>query len=120
LTNKMQMLVNSHCGPHKVPRSAVIRQLWETALFYCWTVVGLHSCVEFPFTSEPVRDILIYQGWSPYYHEGEVAAKIYVPANQVQRVERWSPSNPQGPLDVWLNPKYASPSPLLNERKLIP
>ncbi len=89
-------------------------------LFYCWTVVGLHPAVEFEFISEPVRDLLIYRGWSPFNHEGEIAAKVHIPANRIQRIEWWDPALDQtDKSDEWINPHYLAPDALLNERALI-
>ncbi|WP_063993855.1 hypothetical protein [Bradyrhizobium sp.] len=95
---------------------------WERAgaLFFCWTVVGFHPAVPFEFVSEPVRDLLIYRGWSPYHHEGEIAAKVHISAHQVRRIEWWDPALDQfAPTNAWDNPGYQKPNPLLNERDLI-
>ncbi len=90
------------------------------ALFFCWTVVGLHTAVRFANISEPIRDLLIYRGWSPYHDEGEIAAKIHIPAHQVQRVEWWDPfASLSSPVSTWSNPQYLDPGPLLNERGLV-
>lgn len=90
------------------------------AVFYCWTVVGFHSAIDFDFISEPVRDLLIYHGWSPYHHEGEIAAKVHIPANQIEKVEWWDPANSlTSCTDEWANRSYNPPTPLLNERGLL-
>ncbi len=90
------------------------------ALFYCWTVVGFHPAIPFDFVSEPVRDILIYRGWSPFHDEGEIAAKVHIPAHQIQRIEWWdSAVSSTSPSNIWDNPNYHAPDPLLNERDLI-
>jgi hypothetical protein len=90
------------------------------ALFYCWTVVGFHPAVPFEFVSEPVRDLLIYRGWSPFHDEGEIAAKVHIAAHQVRRIEWWDPTVSQvHPSSSWDNPEYRAPDPLLNERDLI-
>lgn len=90
------------------------------ALFYCWTVVGFHPAVAFEFISEPVRDLLVYRSWSPYNDEGEIAAKVHIPAQQISRVEWWDPTVSHAtPASVWNNPIYKTPDPLLNERELI-
>jgi hypothetical protein len=90
------------------------------ALFYCWTVVGFHSSVPFEFVSEPVRDLLVYRAWSPFHHEGEIAAKVHIPAHQIRRIEWWDPAVSQvDPSSSWDNPGYQAPDPLLNERDLI-
>ena len=90
------------------------------ALFFCWTVVGFQPAVEFAFVSEPVRDILIYRGWSPFHDEGEIAAKVHIPAHQIRRVEWWDPVvSLDLPTQSWDNSSYLAPTPLLNERDLI-
>jgi hypothetical protein len=90
------------------------------ALFYCWTVVGFHPAVPFAFVSEPVRDLLIYRGWSPYHDEGEIVAKVHIPAHQVRRIEWWdSTITDTGPADSWDNPGYKAPDPLLNQRDMV-
>jgi hypothetical protein len=90
------------------------------ALFYCWTVVAFHSAIPFDFVSEPVRDLLIYRGWSPFHDEGEIVAKVHIPAHQIRRIEWWDPGiSHMAPNHVWDNPRYKVPSPLLNERNLI-
>lgn len=90
------------------------------ALFFCWTVVGFHPAVPFEFISEPVRDLLIHRSWSPYHDEGEITAKVHIPAQRVERVEWWDGSkNKAAPVLRWDNPSYRTPDPLLNERKLI-
>jgi hypothetical protein len=90
------------------------------ALFFCWTVVGFHPAVPFEFISEPVRDLLIYRGWSPYHDEGEIAAKVHIPAYRIQRVEWWDPAiSLVAPDSVWDNPEYRNPDPLLNKRDMI-
>jgi hypothetical protein len=90
------------------------------ALFFCWTVVGFHPAVPFEFISEPVRDLLIYRSWSPFHDEGEITAKVHIPAQQVTRVEWWDGSKSYtDPELTWDNPDYRPPIPLLNERELI-
>jgi hypothetical protein len=90
------------------------------ALFFCWTVVGFHPAVPFEFISEPVRDLLIYRSWSPFHDEGEITAKVHIPAQQVLRVEWWDGSKSESaPGSTWENPDYRAPQPLLNERELI-
>lgn len=62
------------------------------ALFYCWTIVGTADAVEVSSVSEAVRDTLIYRRWSQFQHQGEITAKVGIPANQVSRVEWWDGS----------------------------
>ncbi len=89
------------------------------ALFYVWVPVSYHRAVAIAAVAEPVRDLNIYQRWSPYQLEGEVTAKVNIPANQIERVEWWDGSVSQrDPEDSWTNPNYMPPTPLSNIRDL--
>ena len=57
------------------------------ALFYLWVPVSYNRAVSLRAVAEPVRDLNTYQRWSPYQLEGEITAKINIPANQIERVE---------------------------------
>ena len=61
------------------------------ALFYLWVMVGNDRAVQVESLAEPVRDLNIYHRWSRYQHEGEIAAKVRIPANQIEKVEWWDP-----------------------------
>jgi hypothetical protein len=88
------------------------------ALFYCWTPVSVDQAVEIASVSEPVRDTLIYRGWMRYQHQGEITAKVAVPANQISRVEWWDGSHDKKkPIDVFHNPNFVEPTSLINYRE---
>jgi hypothetical protein len=88
------------------------------ALFYGWVIVGLNPAVKLAAVAESVRDLNVYHRWSPFQLEGEITAKIHIPANQIQRVEWWDtridPSSPSGFRD---NPLFTAPTPILNVRE---
>jgi hypothetical protein len=87
-------------------------------LFYGWVIVGLNPAVELSTVAESVRDLNVYHRWSPYQLEGEITAKIHIPANQIERAEWWDPSYSHSkPAAVHLNTGYASPAPILNLRE---
>lgn len=89
------------------------------ALFYVWVPVSYHRAVAIAAVAEPVRDLNIYQRWSPYQLEGEITAKVNIPANQIERVEWWDGNfSRTGPEDGWDNPNYMAPTPLSNIRDL--
>jgi hypothetical protein len=89
------------------------------ALFFCWVPVGHIPAVTLVSIAEPVRDLNIYQRWSPYQLEGEVTAKVHIPANQIQRVEWWdATSSTKKPMETWVNPCYVEPEVLSNVRDL--
>lgn len=89
------------------------------ALFYLWTPVSYHRAVALSAVAEPVRDLNIYQRWSPYQLEGEITAKVNIPANQIEKVEWWDASvSKSAPQHIWPNPNYIEPTPLSNIREL--
>ena len=89
------------------------------ALFYCWVPTALNKAVEVETVAEAVRDLLIYRTWSPYQLEGELAAKVHIPSNQVERVEWWDGSRDRThPIHVFNNPNYVDPAAVTNLREL--
>lgn len=61
-------------------------------LFHAWVLVGLNPAVEIESVAEEVRSLNTYTRWSDYQLEGEITAKLQIPANQIERWERWEPS----------------------------
>jgi hypothetical protein len=95
--------------------------LWSRpgALFYCWTPVGPNPAVEVLSVAEAVRDLNVYHRWSPYQLEGEITAKVQIPANQISRVEWWDGSQRKNrAVDIFLNPLFVDPAPVTNLREL--
>ena len=89
------------------------------ALFYLWVPVSYQRAVSLSAVAEPVRDLNIYQRWSPYQLEGEITAKVGIPANQIEKVEWWDEGySRQNAQHIWPNPNYVDPEPLSNIRKL--
>ena len=88
------------------------------ALFFLWVPTSHNRVVPLSAFAEPVRDINIYQRWSPYQLEGEITAKINIPANQIEKVVWWDSSHSEtAPEHVWVNPDYVDPDPLSNIRE---
>jgi hypothetical protein len=96
-------------------------------LFYCWVIVGLKPAVSIEAVAEEVRDLNSYRSWSAYQLEGELTAKIQIPANQIERVEWWIPNGQGGvvqqasPPDwdpAYMNPRFNPPSDVSNIREL--
>ena len=87
-------------------------------LFYGWVIVGLSPAVDLSAIAESVRDLNIYHRWSRYQLEGEITAKIQIPANQIERIEWWDPALDQTtPTHAYENPRYAPPSAITNMRE---
>jgi hypothetical protein len=90
-------------------------------LFYCWLVIAPRRAVEVQGVAEEVRDLNTYRSYSAYQTEGEIAAKIEVPANQIERCEKWS-ITPWGDFTcdwIHVNGDFAPPETLSNIRGLI-
>nr|WP_321482383.1 hypothetical protein [uncultured Cohaesibacter sp.] len=89
------------------------------ALFYVWVPVSHNRAVEIRAVAEPVRDLNIYRRWSPYQLEGEITAKVNIPANQIEKVEWWDGrQNTTAPVDVCDNTNFIAPTVLSNIRDL--
>ena len=89
------------------------------ALFFLWVMTGHRPAVPIRAVAEPVRDLHIYRRWSAFQLEGEVTAKIHIPANQIERVEWWDGAmNTGAPIDQVRNPNYVEPDQLSNVREL--
>ena len=89
------------------------------ALFFLWVMTGHRPAVPVRAVAEPVRDLLIYRRWSAFQLEGEVTAKIHIPANQIERVEWWDGAiSTSGPIDRLSNANYVEPDRLSNVREL--
>ena len=95
--------------------------LHEGYLFYCWVIVGLNPAVEIEGVSEEVRELNSYRSYSAYQTEGEITAKIYIPANQIHRCEKYSVDRSGRPnmTPDWThsNPKFSDPAPVTNLRE---
>jgi hypothetical protein len=92
-------------------------------LFYCWVAVGLKPAAAVEGVAEEVRELNTYLSYSDFQLEGEVTAKIYVPANQIQRCERWT-ADGRGKVSgapLWLhqNRRFDTPTLVSNIRDLL-
>lgn len=87
-------------------------------LFYGWLQVSHNPAVEIGSVAEPIRDLNVYHRWSQFQPEGEVTAKINIPANQIQRLEWWDmQQNYQSCSKTIINPNFVQPTPLLNQKE---
>lgn len=87
------------------------------AVFYCWTPVALNKAVAINGVAEAVGDIRTYRSWSPFHLEGEITAKVSLPANQIQRVEWWTPADAHAPMYTCWNPDFCDPLPVVTMRR---
>lgn len=88
------------------------------ALFYCWTPVGYNKAVDVLAVAEAVRDLNVYHRWSIYQLEGEITAKVHIPANQIKCVEWWDGSiRKDAAVDTLTNHTYIDPKPITNMKE---
>jgi hypothetical protein len=95
----------------------------DTAYLYtCWVLVGTRAAVEVEGVAEEIRDLNTYRHYSAYQTEGEVAAKIVVPDNHVQKCQKWiwdRRLRSMRPDWIQENPRFTPPEILSNVRELI-
>jgi hypothetical protein len=89
-------------------------------LIYCWVVTSTVPAVSIEAVAEELRDLNSNRPYSAFQLEGEVAAKIRVPARQLyayQWVERRGLSYQVQP--AVFSPTFAAPAPLSDIRAFI-
>lgn len=89
----------------------------EGYVFYCWLLVGLNPAPEVEGVAEEVRELNTYRNYSAFQTEGEVTAKVIVPANQIEGVEKVDLSG--GHISWTGNPDFSPPNRVTNFRDLI-
>ena len=88
------------------------------AVYYCWVPVSMEKAVEVSSVAEPIRDTLSYRRWFQHLHQGEVTAKVAVPANQIRRVEWWDAAHSTTTFfDYFDNPAYIEPARVTDFRE---
>jgi hypothetical protein len=91
-------------------------------LFYCWVVVGMRPSLPVRHLAEEVRELNTYRAYSAFQLEGEIAAKIEVPARQIQKFEHYTYTETRPGrksisfVDSYLNPDYIEPHEITNYR----
>lgn len=86
-------------------------------LFTCYVLVGINPAPEIPAVAEEVRELNHARRFSPYFTEGEIAAKINVPSRQILCAEHWEPDGGGYKVSGYLNPRFVDPAPLVSERR---
>ena len=89
----------------------------EGYIFKCWVTLSLNPSPEIESVAEEVRELNTYTRYSCYQLEGEVAAKIHVPANQIKECLKVDAA--QNLMARWPNPQFAAPNRLGNIRTCI-
>ena len=86
-------------------------------LFKLWVLVSPKQAPELPGFGEEVRELNIFRQFAKFHHEGEIAAKLFVPARQIQKVEKYR-SDLTFDWDEW-NPDFVPPERVSNVLDLI-
>lgn len=112
-------------------RSALQTALWfgtqfgqhPTAyVFTCWVIVAPRPAVEVEGVAEEIRDLNAYRRYSAFQTEGEITAKVNVPANYILDCAKWTWDRSRLRLDrAWVqsNSNFTRPEALSNIRELI-
>lgn len=94
----------------------------ECFLFYCWVLVGMRPTVPVRHLAEEVRELKTYTKFSPFHREGEILAKIEVPARQIEKFEHYEYREDRHGrlrlvcLGTYLNPSYVDHNQVTNYR----
>lgn len=81
-------------------------------LYICYVIVGLRPAIGVAGVAEEVRELNTYRRYSPFQTEGEITAKIEIPANQIHRCEAYSIVRPGV---VHAEPKWVHPNPFFED-----
>jgi hypothetical protein len=122
-------------------RTNTLTPAWRAALYFAtdaWKQDGwLFHCHLFLIGkrapamegfAEELRELNIYTGFSPYQPEGEITAKIVIPAAQIERADLWSLSAVQkavsnnilpGPVNSVPNSNFVRPENYNNLRSFL-
>lgn len=97
-------------------------------VFYAYVFVLGKKSVPLEQFSEEVRDLHLYTRYLPYHPEGEIVAKIQIPAVNIEKVEEYDPKAAErafernslpSPTWTFTNPAYVAPEPFSNIRGLL-
>ena len=111
-------------------RKAIPHPAWTTALdfategghsdgyvFECWVQLPGNPAPELPGFGEEVRDLNLQPRFAWWHHEGEIAAKLVVPARQIRCVMKYTST--QVLISVTLNPDFVPPERISNIRGFV-
>jgi hypothetical protein len=83
-------------------------------VFYGYVVTLGRKSVPLASFSEEVRDLLIYTSFLPFHDEGEIVAKLRIPAIQLSKFEMYGPKGDL--LGSESNPGFEAPEQYANVR----
>jgi len=81
-------------------------------VFRLWVLVSPKPAPELPGFAEEVRELNLFRQYAVYHYEGEIAAKLFIPARQIEWVEKFDAKlNRQWRLS---NPNFVAPERVSN------
>jgi hypothetical protein len=112
---------------HRARRTALLfgtefGQRSTAYLYTCWVILAPRPSAEVENVAEEVRDLNSFRHYSPFQTEGEILAKVHVPENHIQSVERWDLDAAESRYrrtGRHVNPWFTAPEQLTNVRELI-
>lgn len=92
-------------------------------VFVCWVLVAPRKAAEIYGVAEEVRNLAVYSSYSEFADQGEIAAKIHIPANQIARCQKWTRAGDGEPFELeWAaenGNRFIAPQRLSNVRELL-
>lgn len=82
-------------------------------VFRMWVLVSPKPAPELPGFAEEVRELNLFRQFCVYHHEGEIAAKLLVPARQIASVQKYD-ANLQPTAFSYVNPNFVAPERVSN------
>jgi len=105
----------------------LVRPAWLTALDFatrggrvpgyvlrCWTVVSPQPASGILALADEVRDLNLFRAFWVFQDEGEIAAKLLVPANQIEWVQKFDPGPNRTSFGLRRNRKFIDPRTVCN------
>jgi hypothetical protein len=89
----------------------------EGYVFRLWVMVSPKPAPELPGFGEEVRELNLFGQYAVYHDEGEIAAKLFVPARQIEYVEKYDANLKS--LGKTLNAGFVSPDRISNVIELL-
>lgn len=87
-------------------------------VFRMWVLVTPKPVPELPGFAEEVRELNLFRQFCVYHQEGEIAAKLLVPARQIASVQKYDAAlNRIGPL--YINKDFVAPERVSNVLEML-
>jgi hypothetical protein len=86
-------------------------------VFLLWVIVSPKAAPELPGFAEEIRELNIFDQYAVFHDEGEIAAKLFIPARQIQSVEKYGADLVVKWTEV--NNKFVPPERISNVLELI-